>query len=169
MATPGTEGAKKARSTAKNAVGAQQCAACRKCQTELPKDDMRRKMALTTFAEGSPDAPSEEYEAIASVFKNRVGAPGFPKTQEGVFTAKDRKGRYQFQGYGSNQYNKADKGNLDPKECAALKRAADAVNKVQDNGSPDPYKDYTFFADANAKRKYTGDVIGGTAFGDKEF
>lgn len=169
MATKGTAGAIKARSTAASKVKAKGCVACRKCKTALPEDDLRRKMALTTFAEGSPDAPSEEYEAIASVFKNRVGQPGFPKTQEGVFTAKDRKGRYQFQGYGSNQYKKADAGNLDPKECAALQRAVDAVNKVQDKGSPDAYKDYTFFADANAKRKYTGDVIGGTAFGSKEF
>jgi len=169
MGTQGTAAARKARSSAANTVKAKQCAECRKCKTELPKDDLRRKMALTTFAEGSPDAPSTEYEAIASTFKNRVGAPGFPKTAEGVFTAKDRKGRYQFQGYGSKQYKKAEAGNLDPKECAALKRAVDAVNKVQDNGSPDAYKNYTFFADANAKRKYTGDVIGGTAFGDKEF
>jgi hypothetical protein len=57
-----------------------------------------------------------------------------------------------------------------PGDCEALKRAIAAAEDIQKNGVPDAYKDYTFFAAANAvKDKSSGTVIGKTIFGNKQF
>jgi hypothetical protein len=157
--TQGTAGAVNARAAAKKKTKHKVCAACRKCNVELPKDPARREAALVTFGEG--DGSSEGYEAVASVMSNRVDAGGYGgKTLMGVAANKG-----QFDAYKGSQYTKAKNGTLGPGDCKNLQKAVDAVNKVMDDGVPDAYKNLLNFRTAGTTAARPGGVtIGGNYF-----
>lgn len=176
----GTTGQKSAKDGAKGQVDEKKCEDCEKkkrCDAKLPEDETTKKVALTTFAEAAPKSSQAEFDAVVSVMHNRVGNPGFGNHKDvaGVLshTYYDRrrgKRMYEFHGYQNGRYKKGESGDLDPAECAALKKAIAAAENIAKNGVPAEYKDYTFFAAASAVGENAkGTVIGGTIFGSKQF
>ncbi len=166
--------------TAKKKVAAKKCEDCekkKKCDAKLPEDPTTRKVALTIFAEAGASSSSAEFEAVASVMHNRVGKRDFGNAQDldGVLskTYYDRRSgtrKYEFHGYQNPRYKAGESGDLEPGDCEALKKAIAAAESVAKNGVPAAYKDYTFFAAANAVSDQSrGTVIGKTIFGSKQF
>jgi hypothetical protein len=172
--------ARDANKSAKNKVAEKKCEDCekkKKCDAKLPDDETTRKVALTIFAEAGATSTSAEFEAIASVMHNRVGQRDFgnAKDLDGVLskTYYDRRAgarKYEFHGYQNPRYKAGERGDLDPGDCEALKKAIAAAESVAKNGVPADYKGYTFFAAANAvSDKTRGTVIGKTIFGAQQF
>ncbi|MCK6590349.1 MAG: hypothetical protein HUU21_06110 [Polyangiaceae bacterium] len=172
--------AAQANARAKARVSEETCVECgqkKKCDAKLPEDETTRKVALTTFAEAGGTSSQAEFTAVASVMHNRVGKAGFGNAQtvDGVLskTYYDKRAgvrKYEFHGYQNARYKKGESGDLEPGDCEALKRAIAAAEDIQKNGVPAEYKDYTFFAAANAvSDKSRGTVIGKTIFGNKQF
>jgi hypothetical protein len=172
--------AAQANANARAKVDEETCIECgkkKKCDAKLPEDETTRKVALTTFAEAGGSSSQAEFTAVASVMHNRVGKSGFggAKSVDGVLekTYYDKRAgarKYEFHGYQNPRYKKGESGDLEPGDCEALKRAIAAAEDIQKNGVPAAYKDYTFFAAANAvKDKSSGTVIGKTIFGTKQF
>src|SRR5262245_736557 len=124
--------ARRAHHAAKGDVQRRKCKDCHKykCDAELPADKTTREVALTIFAEAAPTSGADEFEAIASVMHNRVGQPGFgnPPDLHAVLTQTyydrtKKRATYQFQGYQNARYKAAERGDLGPGDCDALKKA----------------------------------------------
>jgi hypothetical protein len=176
MAGEATTRALQTDAAAKGKVAEKKCKDCasKKCDAKLPDDPTTRKVALTTFAEANATSNKSEFEAVASVMHNRVGngwGNSVDKVLEKTYWDKRRKKRmYEFHGYQNDRYKKAERGDLEPGDCEALKKAIAAAEEVQKNGVPDAYKGYTFFADSRAVSDHSrGTLIGKTIFGTKPF
>lgn len=175
-----TKRAVQTKKAAEQKVEEQKCKDCgkKKCDAKLPENATTRKVALTTFAEAASTSSQEEFDAVASVMHNRVG-PGkgwgnsVDQVLEKTYYDKRAKARkYEFHGYQNPRYKKAEKGDLEPGDCEALKKSIKAAENIEKNGVPAEYKDHTFFAAENAvreSRKAGGTVIGKTIFGNKQF
>jgi hypothetical protein len=175
--TPAVERAQQTKEAAQQQVDESKCKDCaakRKCDAKLPDDPTTRKVALTTFAEANATSGSDEFLAVASVMHNRVGR-GWGNSVDKVLekTYYDKRAgarKYEFHGYQNPRYKKAEKGDLEPGDCKALKKAVDAAEQIQKSGVPAEYKDYTFFAQASAVKNQTGGtIIGKTIFGTRQF
>ncbi len=90
-----------------------------------------KQIACIIFAEQSKFNEAE-YEAIASVFRNRWGRGkhGSLDNRTIVKTVADDLTKQSWDSIGKPQYNKAMEGTLNPLECPNLEKAKEALEKV---------------------------------------
>lgn len=150
----------------------QTCPTCpkKKCDAQLPKDETTKKVALTIFAESTPHN-TDEMSAIGSTMHNRVGHPGYRKAADvdavldQTYKGKNGVKYYQYNGYQNDKYKRGEKGELEPGDCEALKRAIKEAENLKQNGVPAKYKGLTSFRTPNlVADKSTGTEIGGHIF-----
>jgi spore germination cell wall hydrolase CwlJ-like protein len=120
---------------------------------EPPDPDDVNALARMIFAEGDslyrvPGA----MEGIGWVARNRMSAPGFPDTLQGVLTQPGRNGAPQFQAVGnaisrgSKQWQlSADPSQLQGPDVAAYQRAHDVAQGILGGQIPDPTGGATFY------------------------
>lgn len=121
--------------------------------TEAPDPDDVNALARMIFAEGGslyrvPGA----MEGIGWVARNRMDAPGFPDTLQGVLTQPGRNNQPQFQAIGnavwrgSKQWQMAkDPSQLHGPDVAAYQRARDVAQGILSGQIPDPTGGATFY------------------------
>jgi hypothetical protein len=158
MGKTATARAADANAAAKATVRGGVCPTCPKCDAQLPEDEETKKVALTIFSESTPNA--DEMTAVGSVMHNRVGHPGFRRAKDVSSVLAQPQ---QFDGYQSDKYKRAERGDLAPGDCKHLKEAIATAEKLKQNGVPAEYKKYTFFHSAQ------GAPPGGTQVGGSHF
>ena len=110
------------------------------------EDDVRL-LARLIYAEGGEDYRlPDALEGIGWTVRNRIGAPGFPRSLAGVVFQQGRNGTFQYTGVSSRQWARAeDPSSLKGAERDAYSRALDVATGILDGSIADPTGGATYF------------------------